>query len=118
MKNKTANASTTLEVSTSEGNNALTVVKKKLSVAEKIDHIMAFEALASKHEYLKEVKTNLEKFGSGDDGFGGAKVTMTCNYTDVKVSNPAIMEEVTKLLRVRIKEAVIKVEKEIEEFSL
>lgn len=119
MSTKTASKSTVLGTQDlKETNNALTVVKKKMTVQEKLDSLMAFEALSSKHEYLTETKQTLESFGTGNDGFSGAKMILSCSYKEVKVSNPAIVEELTKIARMRLQEAIIKTEKEIEEFTI
>jgi len=122
MKTKTETAKIAAEglknLNQPKQTTALTVVPKKMSVTEKLDSLMQLEALSSKHEYLTEVQTNLESFGSGKDGFGGAKITLSCNYKDVKVSNPSIIEEVTKLLRQRVKEAKVLAEKEILDFQI
>lgn len=119
MKTKTASAEAAQGASQGEKTTALTVVnRKKMTVQEKIDSLHKLEALTSKHEYLSEVKQSIDAFGTGADGFGGAKMSLTCNYKEVKVSNPAIIEELTKIAKMRLQEALIKCEKEIEEFEI
>lgn len=120
MQSKTATAKNPSEVVLSKENNALTVVsKKKMSVQEKIDSLLKLEALVSKVDYLRECKNNLEKFGTGNDGFQGAKLKLICSYNDdVVVSNPVIVEELVKLSNMRVREALIKAEKEVEDFEI
>jgi hypothetical protein len=102
-----------------KGATALTVVKKKMTVAEKIDSLHKLEAMASKVEYLKECKTKLDGFANGQDGFTGAKLKLASSYRDeVTVSNPAIIEELVKIANMRLKELLLKAEKEIEEFEI
>lgn len=97
----------------------LAVVKKKMSVAEKLDSFHKLEALYSKVEYLRECKSNVDKFGTGEDGFQGAKIILACGYhSDIKISNPAIVQELVGISKIRVKEALIKAEKEVEEFEI
>ena len=118
MNKKTTTPIPVQGTETAKGNNALTVVQKKMSLKDKLDSLMALEALSSKYEYLTETKQTLESFGTGNDGFSGAKMHLTCSYKEVKVSNPLIVEELTKIAKMRLQEAIIKTEKEIEEFTI
>lgn len=120
MSTKTASEKTVLDTDLSKGNHALTVVsKKKMTVAEKIDSLHKLEALAGKVEYLRECKINLGKLGTGNDGFQGAKLKLLTSYNDeVTVGNPAIVEELVKVAKTRLQEALIKAEKEVEEFEI
>lgn len=100
-------------------NNALAVVKKKMSVTEKIDSLGKFEALVSKVEYLRECKQKAEQFGNGQDGFTGSKLVLKCSFRDeLTVSNPTVVEELVKIANMRLKDLLIKAEKEVEEFEI
>lgn len=119
MNTKTAVQKPVLETGLSKETNALTVVKKKMSVNEKIDSLHKLEALVSKVDFLRECKINLDKLGTGNDGFQGAKLRLSAAYNeDVTVSNPAIVEELVKIANMRLKDLLIKAEKEVEEFEI
>lgn len=119
MKTETVKKETAQGVATLKDNNALTVVKKKMTVAEKIDSLHKLEGLAGKVEYLRECKTKLDSFGTGQDGFTGAKLTLRCSYKDeITVSNPIVVEELVKIATMRVKELLLKAEKEVEDFEI
>lgn len=119
MQTKTASKTTVLGTEVLKESNALTVVKKKMSVNEKIDSLHKLEALVSKVDYLRECKQNADSFGSGQDGFTGAKLILKCSYKEeLTVSNPLIVEELVKIANMRLKDLLIKAEKEIEEFEI
>jgi hypothetical protein len=98
---------------------SLTVVKKKMTIAEKLDSLHKLEAMAGKVEYLRERKQALDSFGTGDDGFQGAKLILKNSFREeVTVSNPGIVEELVRIANMRVKDLLIKAEKEIEEFEI
>ena len=99
---------------------ALTVVsKKKMTVAEKLDSLHKLEAIAGKVEYLREKKQAVDKFGKGANGFQNSRLRLTCpSSEEVEVSNPQIVEEILALCKTRLKDLLIKAEKEVEEFEI
>lgn len=100
-------------------NQSLIVVKKKLSVTEKLDKIMSFDSINGKYAYLKECKENLEKFDNAKNDFSNCKLVLKCGYdADLTVSNPIVISEMVKISRMRITEQLIIVEKEIEAFEI
>lgn len=123
MQNKTKTAvavSTEIPAEQKNENQSLTIVKKKLTVAEKIDLISQFEAVQSKYDYLLSCKENLSKFDKSQNNFSGAKLVLKSESygSDVTVSNPVIIEEMVKIAKMRLTEQLIKVEKEIEAFEI
>lgn len=100
-------------------NQSLIVVKKKLSISEKLDKIMSFDSINGKYDYLKECKANLEKFDNMKNDFSNCKLVLKSGYdTDLTVSNPIVIQEMVKISRMRITEQLIIVEKEIEAFEI
>jgi hypothetical protein len=100
-------------------NQSLVLVKKKLTVAEKLDKIQSFDSINGKYEYLKECKENLDKFDKAKNDFSGAKIILKEGYnTELTISNPIVIEEIVKISKMRLAEQLIKVEKEIEAFEI
>jgi hypothetical protein len=97
----------------------LTIVKKRMTVEEKLDSFLKLEAMYGKVEYLRKKKQDIDKFGSGSEGFQGAKIAFKCDWKEeFEVKCPTIIEELTKICRSKIKEVLIKAEKEVEEFEM
>lgn len=100
-------------------NQSLVLVKKKLTVAEKLDKIQSFDSINGKYEYLKECKENLDKFDKTKNDFSGSKIILKEGYnTELTISNPIIIEEIVKISKMRLAEQLIKVEHEIEAFEI
>lgn len=100
-------------------NQSLMIVKKKLSLADKLDKIQSFDSIHGKYEYLKECKENLEKFDKSKNDFSGSKLILKeGHHTELTVSNPIVIQEMVKIARMRIAEQLIIVENEIEAFEV
>lgn len=100
-------------------NQSLMIVKKKMSIAEKLDKILSFDCIQGKYEYLKECRENLEKFDNSKNDFSGSKLVLKeGHHTELTVSNPLVIQEMVKIARMRITEQIIIVEKEIEAFEI
>lgn len=117
---KTAVAvSTEIPAEPKNENQSLTIVKKKLTIAEKIDLVSQFEAVQSKYEYLKQCKENLSKFDKSNNDFANSKIILKEGYnSELTISNPIILDEIVKISKMRLAEQLIKVEKEIEAFEI
>ena len=123
MKNTTkkvvADSKTETPTNSANQNQSLVVVKKKLTVAEKLDKIQSFDAINGRYDYLKECKENLEKFDKAKNDFSGAKIILKEGYnTELTISSPIVIEEIVKISKMRLAEQLIKVEKEIEAFEI
>jgi hypothetical protein len=100
-------------------NQALLIVKKKLSVAEKLDKIQSFDAISGRFEYLTTKKKEVDQFGKSQNGFMGATLELEDEEQNrVKISNPVIIEELISIAKMRLQELIVKTEKEIEAFEV
>jgi hypothetical protein len=98
---------------------SLMVVKKKLTLTEKLDKIQSFDSIHGKYEYLKECKENLEKFDKSKNDFSGSKLILKEGHSsELTVSNPIVIQEMVKIARMRITEQLKIVENEINDFEL
>lgn len=94
-------------------------VPKRMTVQEKLDSLHQLEALSSKIEYLRGKKMEVDKFGTGQQGYIGAKMHLEADgCDDVTVSNPAIIKEMIELAKVRLKAFIEEAESEIEAFEI
>lgn len=119
MKEKTASKSQAQGAEGLGTSTALTVVKKRLSVNEKINSLHLLEALAGKVEYLRDVKKKVDAFGKSQDGFNSSRLNFKSSTDeDFTVSNPAIIAELVKICQTKITETLILAEKEIEAFEI
>ena len=100
-------------------NQSLVLVKKKLTVAEKLDKIQSFDSINGKYEYLKECKENLDKFDKAKNDFSGAKIILKEGYnTELTISNPIVIEEIVKISKLRLAEQLIKVENILQIYNI
>lgn len=100
-------------------NQSLVLVKKKLTVAEKLDKIQSFDAINGRYDYLTARKKELDQFGKSQNGFMGASMELEDdNGNTVKISNPLIIEELTGIAKMRLHALIVTTEKEIEAFEV
>jgi hypothetical protein len=100
-------------------NQSLVLVKKKLTVAEKLDKIQSFDAINGRYDYLTARKKELDQFGKSQNGFMGATMELEDdNGNSVKISNPVIIEELTGIAKMRLHALITVTEKEIEAFEV
>jgi hypothetical protein len=98
---------------------SLVLVKKKLTVAEKLDKIQSFDAINGRYDYLTARKKELDQFGKSQNGFMGATMELEDdNGNSVKISNPVIIEELTGIAKMRLHALITVTEKEIEAFEV
>lgn len=100
-------------------NQALVLVKKKLTVAEKLDKIQSFDAINGKYDYLTTKKKELDQFAKSQNGFLGASLELEDdNGNSVKIVNPIIIEELAGIAKMRLHSLITLTEKEIEAFEV
>ena len=100
-------------------NQSLVLVKKKLTVAEKLDKIQSFDAINGRYDYLTAKKKELDQFGKSQNGFLGASLELEDdNENSVKISNPIIIEELVNIAKMRLHALIVTTEKEIEAFEV
>lgn len=100
-------------------NQALVLVKKKLSVPEKLDKIQSFDAIHGRYDYLTSRKKEIDQFGKSQNGFMGSTMELEDdNNNTVKISNPIIIEELIGIAKMRLHALIITTEKEIEAFEV
>lgn len=102
-----------------ETNHPVVLPKKRLTVAEKLDKIQAFDAIHGRYDYLSGKKRELDQFAKTQNGFMGAQLELEDSEGNVvKISNPLIVEELVSLAKMRCQEQIVKTEKEIESFEV
>ena len=100
-------------------NQSLVLVKKKLTVAEKLDKIQSFDAINGKYDYLITKKKELDQFAKSQNGFLGASLELEDdNDNRVKIVNPIIIEELVGIAKMRLHGLIVTTEKEIEAFEV
>lgn len=100
-------------------NQSLVLVKKKLTVAEKLDKIQSFDAINGRYDYLTAKKKELDQFAKSQNGFLGASLELEDdNGNSVKISNPIIIEELAGIAKMRLHALIVTTEKEIEAFEV
>jgi hypothetical protein len=98
---------------------SLVLVKKKLTVAEKLDKIQSFDAINGKYDYLTTKKKELDQFAKSQNGFLGASLELEDdNDNRVKIVNPVIIEELVGIAKMRLHALIVTTEKEIEAFEV
>ena len=123
MKNTTkkvvADSKTETPTNSVNENQSLVLVKKKLTVAEKLDKIQSFDAINGRYDYLTAKKKELDQFGKSQNGFMGATMELEDdNGNSVKISNPIIIEELAGIAKMRLHGLIVTTEKEIEAFEV
>ena len=100
-------------------NQSLVLVKKKLTVAEKLDKIQSFDAINGRYDYLTARKKEIDQFGKSQNGFMGATLELEDDENNrVKISNPIIIEELMGIAKMRLQGLIVSTEKEIEAFEI
>lgn len=100
-------------------NQSLILVKKKLTIAEKLDKIQSFDAINGRYDYLLARKKELDQFGKSQNGFMGATLELEDDENNrVKISNPTIIEELIGIAKMRPHALIVVTEKEIESFEV